>query len=68
MPKEQLTPEQMDNAAEAAREELGEIRLDATQEHYQDFDQSLTKLAGWWRKWYLLAGHKRLGRIILAVK
>lgn len=54
---EQLTPEQMDNAAGAAEEELVEQRI-----------STLAEVADWWRRWYLLAGHKRLGRIIMAIK
>ena len=66
MPREQLTPEQMDNAAEAAREELQEMLHEPTPE--TTFESDVDRIADWWRKWYLLAGHKRLGRIIMGVK
>ena len=51
---EQLTPEEMDLAAQAAAEELGDGQ-----------DYTVADLASWWKKWYLRAGHKRLGRILL---
>lgn len=43
---------QMDNAAELAVEEL--------QKHIDQW--SAKDLIGWWARWYLQAGHKRLGR------
>jgi hypothetical protein len=45
----------MDEAAEAALEELDQ--------HFNEW--SAKDLAGWWIKWYLKAGHKRLGRILV---
>jgi hypothetical protein len=45
----------MDEAAEAALEELDQ--------HFNEW--SAQDLAGWWIKWYLKAGHKRLGRILV---
>jgi len=65
MPKELLTPEQMDNAAEAAREEL----VDMGKEIIDGIaNMPLSMVTRWWKKWYLLAGHKRLGRILMVVK
>lgn len=53
MPKEAL--QEMDDAAKAAEKEL-----------LEHFDQwSARVLAEWWNKWYVKAGHKRLGRILL---
>jgi len=46
--------EPMDNAAAEAANEL--VKLDKA---------ALVKVATWWKKWYLKAGHKRLGRLLL---
>jgi len=46
----------MDAAAEEAERDLASL------------DQEAVKaLAVWWLKWYMLAGHKRLGRIMVKV-
>lgn len=55
--QEQLSPEQMDEYAECAAEELVEQSIG-----------TIAQVADWWRRWYLLAGHKRLGRIIMRIK
>jgi len=47
-------PQAMDNAAAEAENDL--LNVD---------EQALVKVANWWRKWYMKAGHKRLGRILL---
>jgi hypothetical protein len=47
----------MDEAAQAAYAELKE-NLDSW---------SANDLIGWWAKWYLKAGHKRLGRTLVAI-
>ena len=55
---ELLTPEQMDaNAHEASKELL--VMCESG---------SIPELADWWRRWYLKAGHKRLARLLMAVK
>lgn len=64
--KEQRTPEQFDAAAEAAREELEEMRSLKKMETGEDLN--VIELGDWWRKWVSLAGHKRLGRLIMGVK
>lgn len=48
-------PEEMDEAAEQAKQEL-EQKI-----------QSMTALdlASWWKKHYQKAGHKRLGRVLV---
>ena len=53
MPKDDQ-PE-MDEAAKAAEKELLEC--------FDDW--SARALAKWWAKWYLKAGHKRLGRLLV---
>ena len=65
--REQRTPEQFDAAAEAAREEL----MESVIKTYPDIGcdaVTMPDLAGWWKKWMPLAGHKRLGRLIMGVK
>jgi hypothetical protein len=47
----------MDQAAAQAKEEL--------QQHFGNW--SAKELAAWWIRWYLKAGHKRLGRILVAM-
>ena len=47
---------EMDAAAQEAEKELATL------------DQAAVKtLAAWWQKWYLKAGHKRLGRLMVKV-
>ena len=49
--------EQMDAAAAEAQAEI-----------QQNFNNWTSKdLARWWLKWYLKAGHKRLGRIVVSL-
>lgn len=57
MPFDEAQAKQMDEAAQAAYAELKE-NLDAW---------SANDLIGWWARWYLKAGHKRLGRTLVAV-
>jgi len=45
----------MDSAAEEAKKDLINVSKDAKIE-----------VAEWWKKWYMTAGHKRLGRILIA--
>lgn len=47
--------EAMNHAATEAEKELDE---------FEDL-VAVAKLADWWKKWYLTAGHKRLGRVLL---
>jgi len=49
-------PEAMDRAATEAKEELDQIPK-----------ETLLSVARWWSKWYLRAGHKRLGRILVSI-
>jgi len=44
----------MDSAAQAAQAELNKLPQDAVK-----------KVAEWWAKFYLKAGHKRLGRALV---
>jgi|HubBroStandDraft_1064217.scaffolds.fasta_scaffold223329_2 hypothetical protein len=48
---------EMDNAAEEAHKELIE--------HLNEWNARA--VANWWAKWYLKAGHKRLGRLLVEV-
>jgi len=45
----------MDNAAADAENAL--IDMDK---------EAINAIAGWWKKWYMTAGHTRLGRVLLA--
>lgn len=49
------TMQKMDNAAGDAENDLINVDEDAIQ-----------AVAKWWKKWYPKAGHKRLGRILVA--
>lgn len=48
----------MDQAAADAEKELQEWIKDPT------FASVFFRLASWWSKWYMKAGHKRLGRVV----
>lgn len=47
---------QMDAAAEEAEKDLATLDRAAVQ-----------TIAAWWSKWFMKAGHKRLGRIMVKV-
>lgn len=49
----------MDMAADAAEQEL---RMKLEQD--KALQEAIKVLASWWKKWFMTAGHKRLGRII----
>jgi hypothetical protein len=57
MPFDEAQAKQMDEAAEKAYEEI-KANLDAW---------SAKDLVKWWAGWYLKAGHKRLGRALVAL-
>jgi hypothetical protein len=46
----------MDGAAEEAEKDLATVDRAA-----------IEAIAAWWLKWYMAAGHKRLGRIMVKV-
>ena len=56
MPFDEDKSQQFDEAAEQARAEL--------REYFETW--SARDLSAWWARWYLKAGHKRLGRILVA--
>jgi len=56
MPFDEAQAQAFDEAAEKALAEL--------QEHFETW--SARDLTSWWARWYLKAGHKRLGRILVA--
>jgi hypothetical protein len=58
---EKATESSFDAAAEVARPELAEL-LEAMSEEERN---GAKKVLSWQKKWYLQAGHKRLGRIIV---
>jgi hypothetical protein len=57
MPLDEETQRKMDEAAAQAQDEL--------QEHFNSW--SAQDMITWWRKWYTKAGHKRLGRVLVAM-
>ena len=57
MPVNEELMQQMDEAAAQAKTELD-----------QNFEVwSAKDMVVWWSKWYLKTGHKRLGRILVAI-
>ena len=58
---EKETESSFDAAAEIARPELAEILEGMSEEELS----GAKKILSWQKKWYLQAGHKRLGRIIV---
>lgn len=59
--EEEKRIEEMDAAASAAGNELKNMILSMNESE----KSTVTKIVLWWKKWYMTAGHKRLGRIIL---
>lgn len=51
--------QEMDMAADAAEQEL---RLKMEQD--KELAKAIAIVASWWKKWFMKAGHKRLGRIV----
>ena len=49
--------EQMDAAAKQAEEEFGKL--------FDEHPEAVRTVGEWWQEWYLRAGHKRLGRILV---
>ena len=59
----EFNPEEMDRAAEEARQKLEELN-----ESLDDRGQEvLMSVAHWFSSYYLKAGHKRLGRILVGI-
>jgi hypothetical protein len=57
MPADEALMHQMDEAADQAKAEL-EQSID---------NLSARDIISWWSKWYMKTGHKRLGRILVAM-
>ena len=53
-----------DLAATKAEAELNELKKSLTPEQLQ----GALLIAAWWKKWYMQAGHKRLGRVVANFK
>ncbi len=60
------TPEEMDAAADLAGTELNDL----VAKYRKEFNTTpnLVDIQSWYKRWYLEAGHKRLGRIIVNIK
>lgn len=52
----EFNPEEMDSAAKEAEQDLENLEAEAVK-----------AMSDWWAKWYLKAGHKRLGRVLVAI-
>jgi len=52
----EFNPQEMDNAATEAEEDLNNLP-----------DEVVNPMAEWWYKWFMKAGHKRLGRILVNI-
>jgi len=52
----EFNPQEMDNAAAEAEEDLNNLP-----------DEVVNPMAEWWYKWFMKAGHKRLGRILVNI-
>ena len=57
MPVDEGLMQQMDDSATQAKAEI-EQNVD---------NLSARDIINWWTKWYLKTGHKRLGRILIAI-
>lgn len=57
----QFDPAAFDQAAQAAEKEL--LAWLATLE--PDQVAAVGHIAAWWEKWFMVAGHKRLGRVLV---
>jgi hypothetical protein len=54
-------------ANEEAMKEMDQAAGQAANELLQNVEQWAARdVAEWWSKWYLKAGHKRLGRVLLS--
>lgn len=51
------SPAEMDEAAKEAKADLGNCTS----------EKSVSEVAAWWKKWYMKAGHKRLGRLLVTI-
>ena len=61
-----LTP--MDNEHNDKQKEMDTEAIRARQELEQNFENWRARdLATWWSRWYLKAGHKRLGRTLVDI-
>lgn len=50
------TPAEMDAAAAEAENDLANLP-----------DEAVNPMAAWWGRWFMKAGHKRLGRVLTAI-
>ena len=53
------TMQEMNAAAADAENDLVDVLADVP-------DEAVAAIAAWWKKWYMAAGHKRLGRLLMA--
>jgi len=62
------TSERMDAAAKLAEAELTRMHRMALKSSNKCQSKALASVADWWMRWYITAGHKRLGRMLLTLK
>ncbi len=60
--------DKMDSAAMLAEAELIKMHRLASKSSNKCQQKALSAIADWWQRWYLHAGHKRLGRMLLKLK
>lgn len=56
MADQEYNPQAMDEAAKEAELDLSNLT-----------EEAVRSMADWWAKWYLKAGHKRLGRLLVKI-
>ena len=61
MPKNEWDPVAADNAAAEAEQELNQMMIDE-----KISQKDLDLITDWWYRWFIKAGHKRLGRILVS--
>lgn len=60
--------EKMDEAAVLAQAELDRMARMASKSSNKCQQKALAAIADWWQRWYVHAGHKRLGRMVLKLR
>ncbi len=52
--------------SEQEKQQMDEAAKDARKELVSNLESwSAKEVAGWWKNWYMRAGHRRLGRLLV---